>query len=232
MKICTYNIWNSEQNFNQRLKLLLNELNGLDIDILALQEVKSEEVYKHLLTHSNFKYGEYFDGLAILSKTEIRLTNKMEINNSFLMRVVIDGISITNVHFDWENKSNRTLGLDSYFDMIEEHSLDTEILLGDFNDVPEEQLHYELINCDFLDIHQRYAHSKNQLPLPTLDIINNPRWRDEETSEVPCRFDWIMLNTINQLEINNVSLIGVNETKGLTPSDHYGVLTDISIQKS
>ena len=60
---------------------------------------------------------------------------------------------------------------------------------------------------------------------------NNPRWRNIKTDELPSRYDWVILNTVNKYSIKDVKLIGVEETNSKTPSDHYGVLVDIDIEK-
>lgn len=231
MKIATYNIWNDNKNINARLKLLIMELKETDADIIALQEVKDESTFKMILKDTGFEYGHYFDGLAFLSNVDIKVYSTYSENNNYMLRVVYENTSITNVHLDWKQESTRLQALEEYFSMLEEYSLDNEILLGDFNDTPEDKLHFELVISDFSDIHQEYSHIVNELPLPTLDIKNNPRWRNIDTEELPSRFDWIMLNTAHEYSIEDVRLIGVEETNGMAPSDHYGVLASFNIKE-
>lgn len=230
MKIASYNIWNDDSNFDRRLKLLLIELKKYDIDILALQEVKNEDTFTRILKQSDFKYGQYYEGLGFLSNYDIKVHNTYSQNNNFILRVVYKDTSITNVHLDWKQESIRLEAIEVFFNMLDEYSLDTEFVIGDFNDIPEEKLHFELVIQDFVDMHREFSHSVNELPRATLDIQNNPRWRNVETQELPSRFDWIMLNTVKEYSIEDVRLIGVEEVDGITPSDHYGVLATIDIE--
>ena len=230
MKICTFNIWNEEVNFDIRLKLLVKELKRNEIDILALQEVKSIDVFNKIKEETRFLYGYYNDGVGILSKLELEQISSYSENNNYMIRVKHNNTSITNVHFDWKKKENRLSGLEHYFDMLEEVAYENEIILGDFNDIPESELHFELALQEFDDVHQIYSHSINEVPKPTLDILNNPRWRNKETDEDPYRFDWTMINTTNKYTINSVKLIGTEEENEISPSDHYGVLADIDIK--
>lgn len=230
MKICTYNIWSADTNFNTRLELLIYELKKHEIDIIALQEVKDELTFNHIKNESKFQFGFYYNGLAFLSRYDIKLENTHSEDNNYILRVSYNNTSFTTVHFDWKNKETRNKGLNQYFTMLDNHILDNEFVLGDFNDVPEEQIHFELTMSDFTDLHQTYCHSLNEIPLPTLDINNNPRWRNLDTDETPSRFDWIMLNTDIEYKIRNAELIGTEEKNGVTPSDHYGVLVNIDIE--
>lgn len=229
MKIATYNIWDDERDFDIRLKLLVKELNKYEIDILAMQEVKNQEVFDYIKIETGYQFGYYFEGLGFLSNIEIKLQKTYSEENNYILRVSAGEVGFTTLHLDWKEQHIRIKGLDAYFDILEEDCLDAEFLLGDFNDVPEDKIHFELIMSEFIDLHQSYAHSINEIPLPTLDMVNNPRWRNQETDEEPCRFDWVMLNTINKFEIKSVFLIGTDEENEVTPSDHYGVLVDIEI---
>lgn len=230
MKICTYNIWNSDINFETRLDLLIKELNNKKIDIVALQEVKDETTFNHIKTNLNFDYGIYFDGLGFLSNYDIKLNTTYSENNNFLMRVTYKNTSFTNIHLDWEKKENRVKGIDAYFDLLEIDNNDHEFLLGDFNDIPEDNIHYDLIMNDFYDVHKDYTHSTNDLPMPTLDMEHNPRWRNTNTEEQPSRCDWIMLYSSNKVKVTDAKLIGTKEVNGIAPSDHYGVLADVDIE--
>lgn len=229
MIISTYNIWNANTNFDKRLELLVNEISDKNIDVLGLQEVKDMKTYNYIKDKTGFSYGFYFEGLAILSDFEIKKYETYSEDNNYMLRVVYNDTSFTNVHFDWMKKENRMKGLNAYFDLLDKNALDNEFILGDFNDIADENLHFELIISDYIDLHREYSHTVNELPLATLDIHNNPRWRNIKTDEVPKRFDWIMLNTIREYTLKSVSLIGTKENNEITPSDHYGVMADIDI---
>lgn len=227
MKICTYNIWESNTNIKKRIELLKKELIQYDIDFLALQEVKDYSLYMDLKTELNYNYGHYFDGLALLSNESIELEYTYKKNNSYMLRVTIGNKAFTVVHFDYEFSKNRNEALNDYFDHLEQSCNDDEFILGDFNESPEENIHFELVMSDFKDYHKEYSHKLNEFCKPTLDMNNNPRWKTQKTDEEPLRVDWIMGNTVSSYKILDVKLIGVTEVNGLTPSDHYGVLVTL-----
>jgi endonuclease/exonuclease/phosphatase family metal-dependent hydrolase len=229
MRLCTYNIWNSENKFETRLDLLVIELSDKKIDLLALQEVKDEITFKRIKKKLNYNTGIYYNGLGFLSNYDIAFSSSYTDNNNYLLRVTYKNTSFTNVHLDWGKIENRVYGLDAYFTMLETNVFDTEFILGDFNDTPQGKLHHELVMSAFDDVHKTYSHSKNDYPLPTLDTLHNPRWRNNKTKDEPSRFDWIMLNTTTEYSIENTTLIGTKEFNQITPSDHYGVMSDIKI---
>lgn len=41
MKIATYNIWNSDKGMPGREKQIIDEINALESDVIALQEVRN-----------------------------------------------------------------------------------------------------------------------------------------------------------------------------------------------
>ena len=230
MKICTYNIWDDSTNFSKRVELLIQELNNNEIDFLALQEVKDEHTFNHILSSTNFDYGLYYEGLAVMSKQPLKKLETLTINNSYIQRVQIDDFAFTNVHLDYELMENKIKGINKALDFIEDNTQDHEIILGDFNDSPDNRIHFDLCLDNFTDLHKEYCHNINEHPLPTLDFDNNPRWRVNSTDEVPVRFDWIMLNTDSSFTISKASIIGTKETNNITPSDHYGVLVDVTLK--
>lgn len=227
MKICTYNIWDDTTRSDIRLKLLVKEINKHNIDLLALQEVRDKETFDLIKEQTGFTFGHYYEGLGILSKFDIQLINTHASDNNFLMRVTYEDTSFTNVHLDWKEESNRMNGIHQYFKWLDEFILYDEFLLGDFNSIPESKIHFELLVVEFEDLHREYCHNINEIPLPTLDMVNNPRWRGENTDEEPYRFDWVMLNTEGKYSIKKAGLIGTEEEDGIAPSDHYAVLIDI-----
>ncbi|XMB86078.1 endonuclease/exonuclease/phosphatase family protein [Mycoplasmatota bacterium WC44] len=227
MKICTYNIWNDKTNFDIRLELLVNEINRYELDFIALQEVKDERTFNYIQSKTNFKNGYFYEGLGFLSNHEIIIDKTFNENNSFVQRIIFDNIALTNVHLDWKNEENRIIGIDKVIDYIEENQQEYEFILGDFNDTPDDSIHYELRMDDFQDLYQTYCHKRNVFPKPTLDFENNPRWRNQKVDEVSVRFDWVLLHTKNNFEVKNAYIIGTDETNGIAPSDHYGVVVDV-----
>lgn len=74
MKIASFNIWNSDQNHDIRIKMLSQKLYELQVDVIALQEVRDETIVQKLSTSCDLpfyawmKYEDCQEGLAILSK--------------------------------------------------------------------------------------------------------------------------------------------------------------------
>jgi len=254
MKICTYNIWNSDINYNCRLELLLSVINNNDIDILGLQEVRDVDTVDYIKTSCGFeysfwkKYSDCEEGLAILSRypithSETNWDNKDEIHNSGVMRVVIDcngiNIGLTNVHLDYKSALNREIEIVEAMKKIDNNSIgEYELILGDFNSYPNSSIYRYLTGqqslnnhgVSYIDLAVSYS-IKNKIELEvTLDFNNNPRWDDEKTLDVPGRFDWILLKNPYPKKsplLNEVKIIGHERVNGITPSDHYGVFCDI-----
>ena len=231
MIIGTYNIWNEDMNFEKRVELLIEEINRNHFDYLGLQEVKNEDVFLRIKNQCGFQFGYYYEGLGLLCREELSIVKTYNECNNYLLRLKNKEMGLTIVHFDWSDKENRISGLDAYLTMLEEEMLETEIILGDFNDNDESEVHYELVISDFVDLHQAFCHHKSEVPLPTLDTIHNPRWRNSQTIEQPERFDWVMMNSIVDYDIHQVDLIGVKEVDGMTPSDHYGVKVEFAFKE-
>lgn len=230
MKIATYNIWNERKNFDKRLDILIGVLNTVEIDYLALQEVKNEKTLLYILEHTPFLYAYRENGVAFLSKHKCKLEEKATFDNNEIIRLSFEEFGFTVVHYDWEFEKNRMNGHNKVMDMIEKNCMDHEFVLGDFNASPDSKLHFEMILDDFSDLHQQYCHELNEIPRPTLDFVNNPRWRGKEVDEEPVRFDWIMLNSVSNFTVTNASVFGDKLVNGYTASDHYGVVVELDLK--
>ena len=253
MKICTYNIWNSDINYNSRLELLTNVINENRIDIIGLQEVRDENAIKFIKDNCGFeysvwkKYSDCEEGLGILSKypiaySETNWDNKEEVHNSGVMRIIIDykGISIglTNVHLDYKSALNREIEIVEAMKRIDSSISEYEFILGDFNSYPNSSIYRYLTGqqslenhvVSYIDLHKSYS-LKNKINLDvTLDFNNNPRWDNERPLDISGRFDWILIKNPypkKSPSLNEVKIIGDEIVNGITPSDHYGVLCDI-----
>lgn len=258
MKILTYNIWNAEREFDKRLELLCKVILSCDADIIALQEVKNEEVVDYLKFNCKYqyslwkKYCGYDEGLAILSRYPIifNATNwesKKITHNSSVLRTVIacnnKSIGITNLHLDYESALNREIGILETVMMVEKGGkCDYELMLGDFNASPESSVYRYLTgqqslsnySTNWIDLHKAYASKKGIIARATLDFYNNPRWDDENTIELPERFDYIMLKSPYPKKnpiLKSVEIIGDIREFNITPSDHYGVMCDIEFNQ-
>jgi endonuclease/exonuclease/phosphatase family metal-dependent hydrolase len=256
MKIITFNIWNHNRDFEKRLELLIDELKGCNADVIALQEVRDQSIAERVANELslNYFYKKYpFDqeGLAILSKYEIEDTwtswdESEDIHNSGIQQciVMIDGlkVSLMNVHLDYEYASNREVEIVKAIQHLKQTDYDISILLGDFNTVENSSIYRFLTgeqsllteNTWYIDLVESYC-VRNKLAMDnTIDFIDNPRWKESVTLEVPKRFDWILLEepypAPNPILVD-YKLLGKIETNGLTPSDHYGVLIELELVK-
>lgn len=255
MRILTYNIWNSEVNFKQRLELLCNLIIDNEVDIIGLQEVKDESTVNYIKDTCGFeytfwkKYDDCEEGLAILSKYPFisKVTNwdlNFDIHNSGVMRTLIDYkgtiIGITNTHLDYKSALNREIEAVRMIKMIEnDDRAEYEVLLGDFNSYPNSSVYRYLTGQQSLDNHATscidldysYCVKNNSELKVTLDFNNNPRWDNEDVLDIPGRFDWILLKNPypkKYPKLNKVKIIGNKRIDNITASDHYGVLCDIS----
>lgn len=254
MKIVTYNIWISTENFEKRLELLCKVLKKSNADIIGLQEVKNENVVNYIKKQCDFKYSlwkRYYDwdeGLAILSRYPIiydktNWEDKRDVHNSFVLRTVIDynnmEIGVTNLHLDYKSALSREFEIVQAINMIEKYkNSEYEILLGDFNSSPDSSIYRYLVGqqslnnhaTTWIDLAKSYACAVASIPQITLDFQNNPRWDNENALEIPARFDWIMLKypyPKKNPKLNTVRIIGDKRELNITPSDHYGVICDI-----
>jgi len=256
MKIASYNIWNSEINFEARLNLLVKVLLELELDIIALQEVKNEEVVKLIAWGIGLKhycwqpYSDCEEGLAIISKYPMTFNwnnwdKVMDFHNTGVINVSMKigdvRVGITNVHLDYKRALYREIEIVNAIKKIEDReSNDYEIILGDFNTYPNSSIHNYLIGSQslyqhctsWIDLYDSYSIRANYNKAVTIDFYNNPRWDDEYTLDVPGRFDWILLQNPYPKEYPKLveyKLIGDNRINGITPSDHYGVFCNLNL---
>lgn len=67
----------------------------------------------------------------------------------------------------------------------------------------------------------------------TLDFINNLNIKNESSLKLQARYDWILINKNNKLNISSIDNVEVFgdypvTKEAILPSDHYGVLVDIT----
>jgi len=257
MRLITYNIWVSDENFDKRLELLCKVLKECDGDVIALQEVRDESVVNYIKAECGFKYSlwrRYYDedeGLAVLSRypiihEETNWEEGRDVHNSFVLRTVVNcngmKIGITNIHLDYESALNKEIEIVEAVKLIEKYKdSEYEVLLGDFNSYEESSVYryltgqQSLMNhaANWVDLAKSYACTIGTSPKVTLDFNNNPRWDKENAIEVPARFDWIMLKYPYPKEnpkLKFTDIIGDKREDNITPSDHYGVICDIDFR--
>jgi maltose 6'-phosphate phosphatase len=251
MRIATYNIWNNNTLFEERIEAICKVIKEVDPDIVCLQEVRSEEgrsiteIIANGINYPFFIFREYPDctdeGLAILSKIPFNHTSAIwetntEISNYCAIRAKIECeggfIGITNVHLNWRSEEIRMGQLYAVNNWIvrEKDCEKYEVMCGDFNDVPQSSTHSFLIDSGWKDIVE-LSSKKDETYYATFDLVNNLYLKQDKRAKEKLRFDWIMINTFNncnQLNFESVDIFG-NSSSALKiiPSDHYGIYVDM-----
>ncbi len=212
--------------------------------------------YSHVV--SRFYPNEPDEGLAFMSKEPLRAvetgwdTGLPALENCGLrIRASIGGveIAITNVHLSYQNIATREMQISHILEWIEARAEAGcyEVLGGDFNCPPDSSVYRFLSGQQTLlgkgvapwhDLARFRAEKSGELPAPTLDVWNNPRWRDTPTLEIPMRLDWILLQDVfgTSLPYPGVSDAGIfgtepTPTMGIVPSDHYGVYATLDVSE-
>ena len=252
MKIATYNIWNEKSNINPRTPPLIQEINRIDADIIALQEVLPT-CWEELIKQTGYPYHQYNlfpnrgDGLAFLSKypldSHFFLYNSPAFCNSYALYVTFQyngsRFSATNVHLPWDSvlaREKQIVAINQYIRQQKE-ALDFSILLGDFNSTENSSVHRFLLREQSLlgheaiwdDLASEQAKRNNTTVPATLDFATNPRWKDEAPTP-GWVVDRILINgEYGYYTTTEVCLFGttISPHTGLAPSDHYGVLANI-----
>jgi maltose 6'-phosphate phosphatase len=251
MRIATYNIWNNDILFEERIEVICKAIKEVNADIVCLQEVRREqcrsitEIIAYGANYPFFIFRDYLDcpdeGLAILSKYPFNCTatiweTNTEISNYCAIRAKINYkgifIGITNVHLNWRSEEIRKRQLNAVNNWIvrETDCEKYEIMCGDFNDVPQSSIHNYLMDCGWRDAVE-LSSKKDASYYATFDLVKNHYLKEDKRVKEKLRFDWIMINTFNnceQLTFESVDIFGNNPSVfKIMPSDHYGLYVDI-----
>ncbi|MDX2164091.1 MAG: exodeoxyribonuclease III [Gammaproteobacteria bacterium] len=154
MKIATWNI----NSLRVRLPHILDWLEKNNTDVLALQELKMEnkdfpvEVFKKLNYHVSFSGQKTYNGVAIISRSEIADPEMPDYDEQRrILAVTIQGVRVINVYIPngesmespkYQYKLKWLENLKQYLS-AELKKYPKLILLGDFNIAPEELDVYE-----------------------------------------------------------------------------------------
>lgn len=171
MRTATFNIWNSGSS-SKRIPAICEEIKNKNIDLIALQEVKTTLNKNRLIKMLAKKTGyEYFyfkkydndeEGLAFLSRYPIVFRKAIWETESgkhlqCAINVIIrfDNIKVafTNVHLSYESALERELQITSIINWITNFKKEdiNEILLGDFNCYPESSIYRFLLGQQSLN---------------------------------------------------------------------------------
>jgi endonuclease/exonuclease/phosphatase family metal-dependent hydrolase len=150
--------------------------------------------------------------------------------------------SFTNVHLPCDSvreKEKQIVAIDNFIHKQKEQA-DYFLLLGDFNSginssvhrflTGEQTINNQESNPYWIDIIGNYAALHNLPLLPTLDCINNPRWKGKDTIYAPEHDDRIyVLDNWAAMKFTGAELFGtaINPINNLSASDHYGVMVDV-----
>ena len=260
MRFATYNVWYPEINI--RAEQLLAEIEKADADVIGLQEVPPA-FYEKIVRICKYKYCKYVlyvdepeeekMGLAILCKHPIiehfSLFDSAENENSIAQNSIFDAegirFSVTNAHLPWDSvlaKEKQMIAVDRFIHAQKDNA-HFFVLLGDFNCTLNSSVHRYLLGDQTLlgneskpywnDLAGSHAALHNYTRAPTLDFVNNPRWRGENTVYIPdtCDriyamepFDWDCSFGLQDVKIFGTE---VSPKTGYAPSDHYGVLAEV-----
>ena len=243
------------------------EINTVDADVLGLQEVPPV-FYEELVQKCKYEYHEYVPyvdepadekmGLAIFCKYPVvehfSLFESAENGNSIAHNVIFEKedvrFSVTNAHLPWDSvieKEKQIVAIDKFIH-TQKDKVHFFILLGDFNCTLNSSVHHyllgeqTLLGCEakpyWNDLASAHAALNNYDIAPTLDFVNNPRWRGKNTVYVPYTCDRIyVMESFNWnyvVHLHDVKIFGkeVSQKTGYASSDHYGVLTEVNFSLS
>lgn len=245
MKIATYNIWDSDAGMPLRFGQIIDEVYGINADIVCLQEVSDREKCDRLSKYCKYdnSHWQAQTGLLILSRYPIEKTFDFEYGTSACIQSESKILLIINVHLPWEKASLREKAIVDIIEKTDVIKVDYTLLMGDFNCSENSSVHrfltneHSLLDADayYFDLAEAYAEMNETKAQSTLDFRKNPRWSTAETKntiEVNQRVDWILLKNpfpAELPELKNYVIFGTKVSKetGFAASDHYGVIAEI-----
>ncbi len=249
-KVLTWNIWFDESNMPERIESLMKEVNTLDPDFIAFQEVtpKSLElinkfnVNKYYLIKTGFN--DNYDTI-ILSKYPSKNSTRIKFNNSRMDRNIFKvkfnflynnkeiEIDILTFHLESEFKEKSYLKKDQLIYLFKNMDRNTpSIILGDTNLLTERediQIPYFINDCFIASGNP----SKHRY---TYSFRHNKNISNKKTSKPTHenRFDRIYYNK-QKFNLKTFYLIGTKDSvlgknnKNIQPSDHFGVVSHMEI---
>jgi len=259
MKIATYNIWTSNRGMPAREKQIIDEINALDCDIIAIQEVKNKGMSERLLQGTGYKYycfapheGKVLtnetdrqdEGLAVYSKYPITYSKYID----YALIVVVEHMGnsnlLVNLHLPWDSVLTKEACIISILKEVSALPSDYRFILGDFNSNETTSVHQYLkaeisLNgtevkaywTDLAYVAEEFLGVKREM---TLDLSNNPRWKGQSLTDNSSRVDCIFIHDCFPRaypKLRDFRYFGkdVDESTGLCASDHYGVFAELEM---
>lgn len=249
MVIATYNIWNSSVGMPYREQQLVDEIIKINADVICLQEVPDRNIHdkfakicKYPFTFFSSHTGEA-EGLSILSKYPLEQGYYLAYCAFAVLKIENISIQIANLHLPWNSALERENCILKVIEKIAETQSDYAIIMGDFNCsekssvsrylMGEQSLAGMDVGACWYDLALACA-ERNGINAPkTLDIQNNPRWKETRSIEISQRFDRILLrnsypNELPALVTCDVFGKNISPTSNYAASDHYGVWAEIN----
>jgi endonuclease/exonuclease/phosphatase family metal-dependent hydrolase len=247
MRILTFNLRHDADRWNDRFPLVVKMLRDEKPDIIAFQEVALEIqqagiICEEINHHTNGPEYELFvepkwgikprEGIALLSRLPVKEAQRLNlpIGRRVAQRISLSVgemiVDIYNTHLHHLPPLNETIRLRQAKSLLRWIHVQTQrnhpaILMGDFNATPDSST-ITLVKSYFLSGYQQFNQTEPVSTFPTpLVKVNFPK----------TVIDYIFLQP-GLFTIQDARLTGTTahtDDPTLYPSDHYGIVMDISI---
>lgn len=243
MKIATYNIWNDDRGWPERLNQIYKEINAQNADIICLQDVPDEDYCRLLMEKCNYGYSYFTKGisceLAVLSRLPFSIKENYSEGQIVQVKAGNSILEIINVHLPWDSILKCEKQVIALVNKNKNTNADYSLFCGDFNCVEGSSVQNFLFGNQSLygeeavpvwnDLAIEYEMHTGVKPKATLDLATNPRWKDNGYKECAGnRIDWILMKETYPKptpELLETGIFGteVSPETGYCASDHYGV---------
>ncbi len=248
MRIATYNIWNSQRGYPERIGHTVETIKVLDADIIGLQEV-NETAWKAVSAafpsydKCHFFYRGDDEGLAFISKYTIIKTRFLNNDpdyptDALVITAEVCGkeIDFATFHLTWNSEEKRNVETANLERYLKTQSGKIQFALGDMN-CSEDSLGFRFLcnECSprWHDLVKEYSKTKPGFDKEySLDYTKNPRWKDEPRPGAPFFADRVFVRECDDsFKLKSGSLFGkeIYPETGLCASDHYGVCFEVDI---
>lgn len=245
-KLLTYNVLADPVHQETRLPAIFDILEKSDADIIALQEVapwflaeleKQEWLKKYHGTKADDKLVAP-RGLLILSKSPIqKFTAELLTTRQHRALLVVETeiknikVAVATCHLESPLEASRTraIQIDEFFKILDK--ADHSVFLGDFNFGDGEEPETSMMIPKFVD---SWRHTNAGDVGHTWNMEKNEMAKSGSfPNEKSRRLDRIFINS-KHLTPTETKIIGnqeIENTKGLYPSDHFGLLGMVKVSK-
>ncbi len=237
LSVVTYNIWFGEIASYQRWAAILDQLQDLAPDIIALQEVTHDFLGLLRANHwirNHFMISDAYGttiqsyGVVILSRivpehfTLYDLPSKM--GRKLLLAGFPGSIAVSTIHLE-SLRPSRPLRERQFAQCVEIlSSFDHAVFMGDMNFCSSWPQENRRVPADYADV---WPTLRPEEPGYTVDSVRNPMLSSMGKSRKQTRYDRIFLRTSqSQWRPERIQLIGtssIGDNEFLFPSDHFGL---------